>query len=78
MGHLPDDLPAIQVENDQHPYSNLAVGEKFLYDIYQALRNSPTWDSTLLIITYDEHGGNFDHVPPLTRAIPPRQHPRAR
>ena len=60
-----------RVENDQHPVSNLAVGEKFLYDIYQALRNSPTWDSTLLIITYDEHGGNFDHIPPPTRAIPP-------
>jgi phospholipase C len=51
--------------------SNLAVGERFLYDIYQALRTGPDWNTTLLIITYDEHGGTFDHVPPPTGAIPP-------
>jgi phospholipase C len=62
------------VENDQHPVSNLAVGEKLLYDVYQALRsNSPAWEKTLLIITYDEHGGNYDHVPPPTGAIAPDQ-----
>ncbi|HEY3880699.1 MAG TPA: alkaline phosphatase family protein [Trebonia sp.] len=60
------------IENDQHPVSNLAVGEKLLYDIYQALRsNGPAWEKTLLIITYDEHGGNYDHVHPPTGAIPP-------
>jgi phospholipase C len=60
------------VENDQHPVSNLAVGEKLLYDVYQALRsNDQAWRKTLLIITYDEHGGNYDHVPPPTGAIPP-------
>jgi phospholipase C len=66
-----DDEHNFTVENDQHPVSNLAVGETYLYDIYQALRTGPDWDSTLLIITYDEHGGNFDHVPPPTGAIPP-------
>jgi phospholipase C len=60
------------LQNDQHPVSNLAVGEKLLYDVYQALRsNGPAWEKTLLIITYDEHGGTFDHVPPPTGAIPP-------
>jgi phospholipase C len=60
------------VENDQHPISNLAVGENLLYDIYQALRsNGPAWEKTLLIITYDEHGGNYDHVRPPTGATPP-------
>jgi len=60
------------VENDQHPVSNLAVGEKLLYDVYQALRrNGPAWEKTLLIITYDEHGGNYDHVHPPTGAIAP-------
>jgi phospholipase C len=59
------------VENDQHPVCNLAVGEKLLYDVYQALRTGPGWARTLLIITYDEHGGNYDHVPPPTGAIPP-------
>jgi phospholipase C len=60
------------IENDQHPVSNLAVGEKLLYDVYQALRsNGPAWEKTLLIITYDEHGGNYDHVHPPTGAIAP-------
>jgi phospholipase C len=60
------------VENDQHPVSNLAVGEKLLYDVYQALRgNGPAWAKTLLIVTYDEHGGNYDHVHPPAGAIAP-------
>jgi phospholipase C len=61
-----------QVENDQHPVSNLAVGEKLIYDVYTALRsNKAVWEKSLLIITYDEHGGNYDHVPPETGATPP-------
>jgi phospholipase C len=69
-----DDEHNFNVENDQHPVSNLAVGEKLLYDIYQALRsNGPAWEKTLLIITYDEHGGNYDHVHPPTGAIAPDQ-----
>jgi len=66
-----DDEHNFHVENDQHPVSNLAVGEKLLYDVYQALRTGPAWGKTLLIITYDEHGGNYDHVHPPTGAIPP-------
>jgi phospholipase C len=67
-----DDKHNFHIQNDQHPVSNLAVGEKLLYDVYQALRsNSSAWEKTLLIITYDEHGGNYDHVHPPTRAIPP-------
>jgi phospholipase C len=66
-----DDEHNFHVENDQHPVSNLAVGEKLLYDIYEALRTGPAWEKTLFIITYDEHGGNYDHVPPPTGAIPP-------
>ena len=61
-----------QVQNDQHPVSNLAVGEKFIYDVYTALRgNRAVWEKSLLIITYDEHGGNYDHVAPDTGATPP-------
>jgi phospholipase C len=61
-----------QVENDQHPVSNLAVGEKLIYDVYTALRsNQGVWEKSLLIITYDEHGGNYDHVPPETGATAP-------
>ena len=61
-----------QVQNDQHPVSNLAVGEKLIYDVYAALQsNRAVWEKSLLIITYDEHGGNYDHVPPETGATPP-------
>lgn len=66
-----DDEHNFHVENDQHPVSNLAVGEKLLYDVYQALRNGPAWEKTLLIITYDEHGGNYDHAHPPAGAIAP-------
>jgi phospholipase C len=59
------------IENDQHPVGNVALGEQFLLAVYEALRTSPAWAKTLLVITYDEHGGNFDHVPPPSGAIPP-------
>ena len=61
--------------NSQHPVSDVALGEKLIYDVYQALRtNTDTWNSTLLIITYDEHGGNYDHVIPPETATPPDDH----
>jgi phospholipase C len=61
-----------QLENDQHPVSNLAVGEKLIFDVYAALSsNQAVWAKSLLVITYDEHGGNYDHVPPETGATPP-------
>lgn len=66
-----DDEHNFQVQNDQHPVSNMAVGEKLLYDIYEALRDGPAWEKSLLIITYDEHGGCYDHVHPPTGAIAP-------
>jgi len=53
---------------DQHPDHNVFEGEKVIKAVYDAVRkNSQTWNSTLLVITYDEHGGLFDHVkPPAT------------
>ncbi len=57
--------------NSQHPNYDVALGEQLIYDVYQALRNGPAWGSTLLVITYDEHGGCYDHVPPPTSAVPP-------
>jgi phospholipase C len=41
--------------------------------IFQAVSQSPKWQDTLLIITYDEHGGTYDHVLPPTGAVPPDQ-----
>ncbi len=47
-----------------HPGGDLVPGERALNEIYNALRSGPAWDETLLVITFDEHGGIFDHVPP--------------
>jgi phospholipase C len=38
--------------------------------VYEALRASPQWDESLLLVTYDEHGGFFDHVPTPLTGIP--------
>ena len=56
------------IPNDEHPPHNVAYGEALIADVYNAVRNGPGWHETLLIITYDEHGGCFDHVvpPPAT------------
>jgi len=60
-------------ENDMHPeshaaelfgISNVGEGEKLVYRVYSAVRDSPDWNKTLLIILFDEHGGCYDHVPP--------------
>jgi phospholipase C len=61
-------------ENDQHPVSSVANGDQFLYGIYEAVRTGTDWSTTLLLITYDEHGGNYDHVPPPADATPPDDH----
>jgi phospholipase C len=52
--------------NCNHPLARVAHGEQLLYDVYTALTSNPEkWTRTLFVHTYDEHGGFFDHVPPL-------------
>ncbi|MEJ7728004.1 MAG: alkaline phosphatase family protein [Polyangiaceae bacterium] len=50
--------------NDDHPDHDIALGQALIASVYQALAQSEQWEKTLFIITYDEHGGFFDHVPP--------------
>lgn len=57
--------------NSQHPNYNVALGEQLIHDVYYALRNGPNWNETMLIVTYDEHGGCYDHVPPPSGAVAP-------
>ena len=57
--------------NDDHPHGDIRDGEAFLNQIYDAVRNSPNWSKTVLIINFDEWGGFFDHVPPPLAPIPP-------
>jgi len=57
--------------NSQHPDYDVSKGEQFLHDVYYSLIGTPVWNQTLLIITYDEHGGCYDHVAPPENAVPP-------
>lgn len=56
--------------SSQHPLDGIAGGETLIKQTYEAIRNSQIWDSSMLIITWDEHGGFYDHVMPLS-ATPP-------
>lgn len=49
---------------DDHPPADVRMGQAFLASIYEAVRQSPCWPRTLMVVFYDEHGGFFDHVPP--------------
>jgi phospholipase C len=56
--------------NDQHPPHDIMRGEALIAEVYNALRaNDDLWQRSLLIVTYDEHGGYYDHIdPPATIA----------
>lgn len=58
-----EDVPGAAASDD-HPPSHVDRGQAFIARIYQALATSPAWDKTMLVVTYDEHGGFFDHVVP--------------
>ena len=52
--------------NSDHPHSDIRNGEAFMNQVYTAVTKSPQWESTVLVITFDEWGGFFDHVQPQT------------
>jgi phospholipase C len=68
-GNLPE-LSVIDPDfkvSDGCPMHDIRLGDAFLSSIYRAMAESPQWSRSMLIITYDEHGGYFDHVaPPMT------------
>lgn len=57
--------------NDDHPPTDVTHGQDMVFQVFWALFNSPSWERTMLVVTYDEHGGFADHVPP------PRTAPQA-
>lgn len=58
-------------ENDDHPPHDVMRAEKLIADVYNAVRgNDALWQSTLLVVVYDEHGGFYDHVAPPPAAPP--------
>eukprot|EP00656_Telonema_subtile_P050841 TRINITY_DN6691_c0_g1_i5.p1 TRINITY_DN6691_c0_g1~~TRINITY_DN6691_c0_g1_i5.p1 ORF type:complete len:389 (-),score=83.75 TRINITY_DN6691_c0_g1_i5:47-1213(-) len=63
-------LPSYGLANHQHPTASVQEGERWMKNIYESVRNGPKWNNTLLILTYDEHGGFYDHVPPPQVGVP--------
>jgi phospholipase C len=61
--------------NDMHPPHNISYGDALVAAVYNALRGGPKWKKTLLIITFDEHGGCYDHVVPPAATSPGGQTP---
>jgi phospholipase C len=51
-------------ENDEHPPADIQRGQAFVSQLVNAVRNGPYWKDTIIFITYDEHGGFYDHVKP--------------
>ncbi|SAL77483.1 phosphoesterase [Caballeronia choica] len=60
---------ALGTSNDDHPYADIRNGQVLLGQIYDALRTSPTWSRTLMIIVYDEWGGFMEHVAPPVKGV---------
>lgn len=56
--------------NSQHPLGDVTRGEALIKSTYEAIRNSPAWNTCLLIVTWDEHGGFFDHAAPPAAIAP--------
>jgi len=56
--------------NDDHPHADVRAGDAFLSHTFRAVARGPAWPSTVFIVTYDEWGGFFDHVPPPRAAAP--------
>jgi phospholipase C len=56
--------------NDEHPPAMMQFGQAFLADATKTLMASPQWGRSAMFITYDEHGGLYDHVPPPPACLP--------
>ena len=55
--------------DDDHPPHDLFKGDALIREVHAAVHGSPKWPTTVLIVTFDEHGGFYDHVSPP--AAPP-------
>jgi phospholipase C len=56
--------------DDEHPPANVQVGQQWTSKVVSALMKSPQWGKLALFITYDEHGGVYDHLPPPKACVP--------
>lgn len=62
--------PTYKSGSSQHPEDDPSGGEGLNKFVYETIRNSPIWDTSLLIIVYDEHGGFYDSVKPGAAVTP--------
>ena len=69
----PDFSHSTTTGQDEHPPADVQLGERFVAGIVSALFASPDWGRSALFLTYDEHGGYYDHAPPPA-ACPPDEH----
>jgi len=53
-----------KAENDEHPPTDIQRGQAFVSKVLSAVRNGPFWQDSVIFITYDEHGGYYDHAAP--------------
>lgn len=60
----------LAIQSDEHAPTNVQVGQAWVAGKIDALLRSPLWPSSALFLTYDEHGGFYDHVPPPAACIP--------
>jgi phospholipase C len=61
---------ATGTSGDDHPHADIRTGDAFLSEAFHAVASGPGWKNTVFIVTYDEWGGFFDHVPPPRAAAP--------
>lgn len=65
-----DVLNEYRNSTSQHPLTDVTLGEILIKETYEAIRKSAIWETSVLIITWDEHGGFYDHVTPTTAVAP--------
>ena len=61
---------AFDSRDDFHPPGDMQSGEAFMHDVVDAVMKSPQWPHAAIILTFDEHGGIYDHVPPPPACAP--------
>jgi phospholipase C len=75
-GHLPrvSFVKPVGIENEHPGYASEPDGSDHLVDLIKAVTNGPQAGNTLIVVTYDEYGGQWDHVPPPSDANPVAAH----
>ena len=73
-----DVLNEYRNSTSQHPLTDITLGEALIKETYETIRGSALWDTSVLVITWDEHGGFYDHVSPPAAVAPGDSEPKGR